>query len=152
VLEADSLVTHLTDAGPGVGAVLRHGNKVRHVVTEAMVWHMQAGSVIVDASIDQGGYIETSRPTSHSEPIFEQHGAIHYCVTNMPGAAPRTSTLVLTTAMLPYAMQLAEKDIQALREDLGFAKGVNTYKGVLTCKPVAETLGLMPQFRAFSAV
>ena len=149
--EADSIATHLTDADLVVGGVLLRGDKAPYVVTEAMVRRMQAGSVIVDVSIDQGGCVETSRPTSHSEPIYEQHGVIHYCVTNMPGAYPRTSTLALTIATLPYAMQLAAKGIGALREDRGFAKGVNTYKGALTCKPVAETLGLMPQFEEFSA-
>jgi len=142
---------HLTDADLVVGAVLLRGDKAPYVVTEAMVQRMQAGSVIVDVSIDQGGCVETSRPTSHSEPIYEQHGVIHYCVTNMPGAYPRTSTLALTTVTLPYALQLAEQGIEALRADPGFAKGVNTHQGVLACKPVAETLGLRSQFKAFSA-
>ena len=150
VSEPDSLETHLTDADLVVGAVLRRGDKAPYVVTEEMVRRMQAGSVIVDVSIDQGGCVETSRPTSHSEPIFEQHGVIHYCVTNMPGAYPRTSTLALTAATLPYAMQLAEKGISALREDQGFAKGLNTHNGSLTCKPVAETLGLMSQFKEWN--
>lgn len=151
VSEADSVATHLTDADLVVGAVLLRGDKAPYVVTEAMVQRMQAGSVIVDVSIDQGGCVETSRPTSHSEPIYEQHGVIHYCVTNMPGAYPRTSTLALTTATLPYALRLAEQGIEALRADPGFAKGVNTHQGILACKPVAETLGLRSQFKAFSA-
>ena len=151
VSETSSLTSHLTDADLVVGGVLLRGDKAPYVVTEAMVQRMQAGSVIVDVSIDQGGCVETSRPTSHSEPIFERHGVIHYCVTNMPGAYPRTSTLALTTATLPYVMRLAEKGIGALHEDPGFAKGVNTHNGALTCKPVAEALGLLPEFKEFSA-
>ena len=149
--EADSIAAHLTDADLVVGGVLLRGDKAPYVVTEAMVRGMQAGSVIVDVSIDQGGCVATSRPTTHSEPIFEQHGVIHYCVTNMPGAYPRTSTLALTAATLPYALRLAQQGISALRDDPGFAKGVNTYQGALTCQPVAETLGLMRQFKEFSA-
>jgi alanine dehydrogenase len=115
-----------------------------------MVRDMQAGSVIIDVSIDQGGCIETSRPTSHSEPVFEKHDVIHYCVTNMPGAYPRTSTLALTTATLPYALRLAEKGLQAFAEDEGFAKGVNTWLGHLTYKPVAEVLGLTNRYSPIS--
>lgn len=126
------------------------GAKAPQVVTEAMVQRMQPGLVIVDVSIDQGGCIATSRPTSHSEPVFEKHGVIHYGVTNMPGAYPRTSTMALTTATLPYALQLAEKGIEALREDPGFGKGVNIYKGYVTSKPVAEALGLLSQYVEFS--
>jgi len=110
---------------------------------------MNAGSVIVDVSIDQGGCVETSRPTSHSDPVFVEHGIIHYCVTNMPGAYPRTSTLALTKATLPYALKLADRGTAALRDDPGFGKGVNTYAGNLTYRPVAEALGLLAQYRPF---
>ena len=147
---ADNLVHHLADADLVVGAVLLRGAKAPYVVTEAMVQRMQPGSVIVDVSIDQGGCIETSRPTSHSDPVFEKHGVIHYCVTNMPGAYPRTSTIALTTATLPYALQLAQQSIAALRDDPGFGKGVHTYQGYVTSQPVAEALGLLPRFRAFA--
>lgn len=97
----ETLARHLEDADLVVGAVYVRGAKTPSVVTEAMVKGMQPGSVIVDVSIDQGGCVETSRPTTHSEPVFEKHGVIHYGVTNMPGAYPRTSTLALTAATLP---------------------------------------------------
>src|SRR3990167_5993519 len=143
----ENILEHVKDADLVIGAVLVPGAKAPRVVTEEMVKTMQPGSVIVDVSIDQGGCIETSRPTSHSDPIFVKHGVTHYCVTNMPGAYPRTSTIALTNATLPYALKLAEKGINAVKEDAGFAKGVNTYKGFITYKPVAEGLNLMDRFR-----
>jgi alanine dehydrogenase len=124
-----------------VGAVLRSGARAPHVVTEAMVATMMSGAVIVDVSIDQGGCIATSRPTSHSAPVFVAHGVTHYCVTNMPGAYPRTATLALTEATLPYALRLANDGLAALTADAGFAKGVNTHGGRLHCRAVAEALG-----------
>ena len=104
----ENIAARLRDADLLVGAVLRAGARAPHVVTEAMVASMPAGSVIVDVSIDQGGCIATSRPTSHSSPVFVAHGVTHYCVTNMPGAYPRTATVALTTATLPYVLGLAE--------------------------------------------
>jgi alanine dehydrogenase len=98
--------------------------------------------VIVDVSIDQGGCVETSRPTSHSHPVFVVHGVTHYCVTNMPGAYPRTSTLALTEATLPYALRVADRGIAAAADDTGFAKGVNTHAGCITYRAVADALGL----------
>lgn len=148
----ERLAQHLEDADLVVGGVLLPGARAPHVVSAAMVKGMQPGSVIVDVSIDQGGCIETSRPTSHSDPVFEKHGVIHYCVTNMPGAYPRTSTIALTTATLPYVTRLAEKGVAALREDAGFAKGVNTYAGYITSQPVAEALGMMSRCKAFGAL
>jgi len=145
----ENLSHHLKDADLVVGGVLLPGARAPHVVTEAMVKGMQPGSVLVDVSIDQGGCIETSRPTSHSDPVFEKHGVIHYCVTNMPGAYPRTSTIALTTATLPYVTRLADKGSSALREDEGFARGVNTFAGCLTSQPVAEALDMMSHFKAF---
>lgn len=132
-----------------VGAVLRHGAKADYVVSEAMVKSMQAGSVVVDVSIDQGGCIETSRPTSHSAPVFERHGVIHYCVTNMPGAYPRTSTLALTEATLPYVLRLAGRGVDALRDEPCLSKALNTHQGFLTCAPVAQALGLQGRLRSF---
>ena len=143
----ENIAKHVKDADLVVGAVLLHGAKAPWVVTEEMVKTMQPGSVIVDVSIDQGGCIETSRPTKHSDPIFVKHGIIHYCVTNMPGAYPRTSTIALTNATLPYALKLAKKGINAVKEDGGLAKGVNTYKGFITYKPVAEGLGMAGKFK-----
>ena len=145
----ENIAEHVKDADLVIGAVLLKGAKAPFIVTEEMVKTMQPGSVIADVSIDQGGCIETSKPTSHSDPIYVKHGVIHYCVTNMPGAYPRTSTIALTTATLPYALNLAEKGIEALKEDKGLAKGLNTYKGFITYKPVAEDLGMMDKFKEF---
>ena len=143
------ILEHLKDADLVIGAVLVTGAKAPHVVTEEMVKTMQPGSVIVDVSIDQGGCIETSRPTKHSDPIFVKHGVTHYCVTNMPGAYPRTSTIALTNATLPYILKLADKGVDALKYDKGFAKGLNAHKGFISYKPVAEALGMMDKFRSF---
>jgi alanine dehydrogenase len=130
-----------------IGGVLLRGAKASFVVTEDMVSTMQPGSVIVDVSIDQGGCVETSQPTSHSDPVFVKHGVTHYCVTNMPGAYPRTSTIALTTATLPYVQRLADLGLAALKGDAGFAHALNTYQGFLICRPAAEGLGLLDQFR-----
>jgi alanine dehydrogenase len=135
-----------------VGAVLRHGAKADDVITEAMVRTLEAGSVVVDVSIDQGGCVATSKPTSHSQPVFVRHGVIHYCVTNMPGAYPRTATLALTQSTLPYLLQLANNDLSALGGDAGFAKAVNTHQGVICYQPVAEALGMMSNYRPLDAV
>ena len=105
---------------------------------------MPEGSVIVDVSIDQGGCIATSRPTSHSDPVFVEHGVIHYCVTNMPGAYPRTSTFALTAATMPYALRIANGGLDAVLEDPGFAKGINVRDGRITCPAVADALNLEP--------
>jgi len=146
---SENIAKHVKDADLVVGAVLIHGTKAPFVVTEDMVKTMQKGSVIVDVSIDQGGCIETAKPTTHSNPVYEMHGVTHYCVTNMPGAYPKTSTIALTTATLPYVLKLAEKGIDVLKEDQGFGKGVNTHKGFITYKPVAEALGMMDKFKEF---
>ena len=138
----DNLLRELPEADLLVGAVLRRGERAEHVVTEAMVERMPRGSVIVDVSIDQGGCVETSRPTSHSSPVYVVHGVTHYCVTNMPGAYPRTSTLALTDATLPYALRLAESGLAAVAGDARFAKGVNTHNGRITYRAVADALGL----------
>jgi alanine dehydrogenase len=132
-----------------VGGVLLRGARATHVVSEATVRSMQTGSVIADVSIDQGGCVETSRPTSHSDPVYIVHGVTHYCVTNMPGAYPRTSTIALTGATLPYALALADRGLDALRADAGFAKGVNTHAGRVTCEAVAEDLGLRDRYASF---
>ncbi len=126
-----------------IGAVLVAGARAPHVVTREMVASMRPGSVIVDVAIDQGGCIETSRPTTHTDPIYVEEGVIHYCVTNMPGAVPRTSTYALTNATLPYALQLANRGfVEAVKKDLSLAKGVNVYKGNVTCEGVARAYGL----------
>lgn len=145
----DTIAAMIPTADLVVGAVLQAGARAEKIVTEAMVKTMPRGSVIVDVSIDQGGCIETSRPTSHTDPVFEKHGVIHYCVTNMPGAYPRTSTVALTSATLPYIRSLAANGIEALKSDRGFSRGLNTYQGKITCRPVAESLGLENDFRTF---
>jgi alanine dehydrogenase len=118
------------------------------VVTREQVQRLQPGSVVVDVSIDQGGCIETSRPTSHSHPVFIEHDVIHYCVTNMPGAYPRTATLALSEAVLPYVLRLANEGLDALTGDPGLAKALNTHAGYLTLRTVAEDLGLLERYRA----
>ena len=125
-----------------IGAVLVPGARAPEVVTEDIVKEMKPGSVVVDISIDQGGCIETSRMTTHSDPTYVVHDVVHYCVGNMPGAVPHTSTYALTNATLPYVMTLAELGVdEAVREDPGLARGVNTYRGSLVYEPVAEAHG-----------
>ncbi len=126
-----------------IGAVLVHGARAPHVVTREMVKSMKPGSVIVDVAIDQGGCIETSRPTTHSDPIYVEEGVIHYCVTNMPGAVPRTSTYALTNATLPYVLELANLGfVEAVKSNSALAKGVNVYDGHVTFEAVAKAHGL----------
>lgn len=125
-----------------IGAVLVPGAKAPKVVSAKQVHSMENGSVVVDVAIDQGGCIETSRPTSHSGPTYEVGGVVHYCVTNMPGAFCRTSTYALTEATLPYVMKLADKGLKALKDDKGFMLGLNMYKGKVTCKGVADAFGM----------
>jgi len=123
-----------------VGAVLVPGAAAPRLVTKAMVGKMRKGAVIVDVAIDQGGCIETSRPTTHSDPSYVVDGVVHYCVTNIPAAVPHTSTLALTNATFPYLLKLANLGANAaIRQDPGLAAGVNTVHGTLTCKPVAES-------------
>ena len=126
-----------------IGAVLIPGAKAPKLVTEDMVQKMKPGSVILDVAIDQGGCIETiDRVTTHENPTFVKYGVIHYSVANMPGAVPRTSTIALTNATLPYAIKLANKGMNAVKENKALAKGVNTFKGHLTYEGVATSLNL----------
>lgn len=126
-----------------IGAVLLPGAKAPCLVTREMISTMKPGSVIVDVAVDQGGCIETTRPTSHSDPIFVVDGVIHYCVTNMPGAVPRTSTYALSNATLPYAVKLANKGFtDAVKEDPALAKGVNVHRGYITYPAVAASFGM----------
>ncbi|UCF58051.1 MAG: alanine dehydrogenase [Deltaproteobacteria bacterium] len=126
-----------------IGGVLVKGAKAPRLVTREMVRTMEAGSVIVDVSVDQGGCVETTRPATHSDPVHMEEGIVHYGVTNMPGAVPRTSTYALSNATLPYLMKLADQGIlDAVRKDHALAKGVNIYLGKITYKAVAETFGL----------
>jgi len=131
------------DADLVVGAVLVAGAAAPKLVTRAMVKTMKPGAVLVDIAIDQGGCFETSRPTTHADPTFVVDGVIHYCVANMPGAVPRTSTLALTNATLPYARALADLGWrEAFKRDSGLAAGLNVHAGEITHEVVARALGL----------
>jgi alanine dehydrogenase len=130
------------DADLVIGAVLVPGAKAPMLISNALVARMQPGSVLVDISIDQGGCFEDSRPTTHAEPTYQVHDSVFYCVANMPGAVPHTSTYALTNVTLPYAVALANKGWkQALRDDHSLAMGLNTHDGYLTYGPVAEAHG-----------
>jgi alanine dehydrogenase len=148
VSEPEAIAAAARSSDLVIGAVLVRGARTPVVMSKPMVASTQPGAVIVDVSIDQGGCIETSRPTSHSNPVYVEQGVIHYCVTNMPGAYPRTSTLALTTATLPYVRRLADRGLAALREDPGLAKGLNTHAGAITCRAVAEGLGCTEVYRS----
>lgn len=126
-----------------IGAVLIPGAKAPHLITREMLGIMKKGSVMVDVAIDQGGCFETSHPTTHAEPVYEVDGIIHYCVANIPGAVPFTSTLALTNATLPYALRLADKGWQqACAEDPGLKLGLNVVDGKVTFPGVAEAFGM----------
>jgi alanine dehydrogenase len=125
-----------------IGGVLIPGDAAPKILTAKMVKMMKRGSVIVDVAIDQGGCIETARPTSHSNPSYEVDGVIHYCVTNMPAAVPNTSTLALTNATFPFVALLAKLGVEsAIKSNANFAHGLNTYQGNLTCAGVAKAQG-----------
>jgi alanine dehydrogenase len=147
-----AVAAQLRDADLLVGAVLVKAARAPHLVSESMVKTMPEGSVIVDVSIDQGGCVETSRPTSHTKPTFVAHGVVHYCVTNMPGAYPRTSTMALTEATLPFVQRIADRGPEVFRADAALAAGVNTLGGYLTCKPVAEAFGWNSRYRPLAEV
>ena len=126
-----------------IGAVLLHGAKAPKLVTREMLKTMKPGAVLVDVAIDQGGCFETSRPTTHGEPIFEVDGVVHYCVANMPGAVPLTSTIALTNATLPYALQIANQGWQDVaRNDPGVRAGLNVVNGKVTYEGVAEAFNM----------
>jgi alanine dehydrogenase len=126
-----------------VGAVLIPGAKAPKLITREMLKTMKPGSVLVDVAIDQGGCFETSKPTTHSNPIYTVDGVVHYCVANMPGAVPRTSTMALTNATLPYAVEIANKGWKtAMRENAEIRPGANIIDGRVTYRAVAEAFGL----------
>ena len=146
---ADAIERLVLDADLVIGAVLVAGAAAPKLVTHDMVKRMKPGAVLVDIAIDQGGCFETSRPTTHAAPTYVLDGVVHYCVTNMPGAVPRTSTFALTNATLPYVRALADLGWEkALARDPGFAKGLNVHSGKLTFEAVARDLGL--PFHPFS--
>jgi alanine dehydrogenase len=133
----------LPDVDLIIGAVLIHGAKAPHVINRRQLSLMKRNAVMVDVSIDQGGCFETSRPTTHSDPTYEVDGITHYCVANMPGAVPITSTYALTNATMPYVLRLADEGVhRALAADAGFMAGLNIAAGRLTYEPVARDQGL----------
>lgn len=126
-----------------IGAVLVPGAKAPRLVSRALVSGMKPGAVVVDVSVDQGGCFETTRATTHSDPVYVVEGVLHYCVANMPGIVPRTSTFALTNATLPYLARLASEGVdRAIQSDPGLAKGVNLKSGHVTCSAVADAHGL----------
>jgi alanine dehydrogenase len=141
-----NLQDKLAQADFVVGGVLLPGARAPKLVTREMIESMKTGSVVVDVAIDQGGCFETSRPTSHSDPVYDVGGVIHYCVTNMPGAVARTSTLALSNATLPYGLALADNGLaDAARAYPELAKGINVLNGTVTYQAVADAFGLSYQ-------
>ena len=133
----------LPTVGIVIGSVLVPGDKTPHLITRDMLKIMEPGTVLVDVAIDQGGCFETSRPTTHSEPVYTEEGIVHYCVANIPGAVPNTSTLALTNATLRYALSLADKGWRkACQDDSSLAKGLNIVEGKVVFKAVADVFGL----------
>jgi alanine dehydrogenase len=137
----DSIERHVATADLVIGAVLVPGASAPKLVTKEMIKSMRAGSVVVDISIDQGGCFETSRPTTHQNPTYVVDNVVHYCVTNMPGAVPRTSTFALNNATLPFVLSLANRGYrEALRCDPHLLNGLNVCQGKLTYQAVADAL------------
>jgi alanine dehydrogenase len=140
---ADNVEQQVLSADVVIGGVLIPGAAAPKLVTRELLSRMKPGSVVVDVAIDQGGCFETSRPTTHREPTFEVDGITHYCVANMPGAVPITSTHALTNATLPYALALADHGVaEAIRRDPGLRPGVNVANGKVTHPAVAEGVGM----------
>ena len=138
----DAIERHVLEADLVIGGVLIPGAEAPKLVTAEMVKKMKPGAVIVDVAIDQGGCCETSRATTHAEPTYIVDEVVHYCVANMPGGVPRTSTYALNNATLPYILTLADKGyVQALKDDVHLRNGLNVHRGKVTYKPVAEVLG-----------
>jgi alanine dehydrogenase len=139
----DTVKDCLSGADLVIGAVYKSGDKAPHIVTREHLKLMKKRSVIVDIAIDQGGCVETSRPTTHSEPIFEVDGVIHYCVANMPGCVPVTSTVAISNAIAPYVEELADYGWkEALCRNKSLAKGLNVFRGKVTYEPIARLFGL----------
>ncbi len=141
-LTAHALEEELHGADVVIGAVLVPGGRTPVLVTRTLLATMPKGSVIADVSVDQGGCVETSRPTTHDDPVFVVDGIVHYCVANMPGAYPRTATLALTNATLPYVKQIADQGVRkAVQEDPVIRTALNTYHGAVVNKALARSLG-----------
>jgi alanine dehydrogenase len=141
--KTDRIAAAVVDADVVIGAVLIPGAKAPTLINKADLARMKKGSVLVDIAVDQGGCFETTRPTTHENPVFTEDGIVHYCVANMPGAVARTSTMALTNATLSGGLELAGKGLgKAAAENVHLANGVNTYNGACTCKGVAEAFNL----------
>jgi len=139
----DTIERFVKKADLVIGAVLIPGAQAPNLISESLIKQMKKGAAIVDVAIDQGGCIETSEATTHSEPIFIKHGVVHYCVANMPGAVARTATIALNNATLPYVLILAQLGIhKALKQNLGLRNGLNIYQGKITISSVAKQYGL----------
>jgi len=139
----EAIADSIKEADLVIGTVLVTGAKAPKLITREMLASMQKGSVLVDVSIDQGGCFETSHPTTHSHPTFEVEGIVHYCVANMPGMYPRTSTIALTNATLPYALKIASTPMETLLHDPIYAGALNTYNGTVTNEAVAAAHNLI---------
>ena len=137
-----NLADSVASADLVIGAVLIPGAAAPKLVSREMLGNMKQGSVLVDVAIDQGGCFETSKPTTHQDPIYAVDGIVHYCVANMPGGVARTSTYALNNVTLPHALRIAEKGwAGAMRDDPHLKNGLNVWNGEVTCEPVAKDLG-----------
>ncbi len=148
----DNISRLIIDADLVVGAILLRGARAPKVITEKMLKKMQVGSVIVDVSIDQGGCFETSRPTTHSNPVYVKNGVIHYCVSNMPGAYPKASTIALTDVTIQYIREIAENSLNGFMSDKGRNKAINVFKGRILSIKVATDLGMLDSYEAMEDV
>ena len=139
---SDAVEQHVLSADLVIGGVLIPGAAAPKLVTRDMIKRMKTGAVVVDVAIDQGGCFETSHATTHAEPTYVIDGVVHYCVANMPGGVPRTSTFALNNATLPFVLALADKGYRrAIQDDRHLANGLNVYRGDITCKAAADALG-----------
>lgn len=154
VIQSDenNLKEYVKKADLLVGAVLVPGGKAPKVVTEDMIKEMKEGAVIVDVAIDQGGFTELSKPTTHEDPIYTEHGKIFCCITNMPGSVARTSTQALTDVTFPYLLNLVKQGLKESLKDEGFAKGVNTHKGYITYEAVAKDLAMDDNYKKLKEI
>ncbi|OQK15281.1 alanine dehydrogenase [Methyloprofundus sedimenti] len=143
---AKAIAKNCIDADLVIGAVLNKGAKAPYIVTEEMVKSMRKGTVIVDVSIDQGGCIETSRATTHDSPVYLKHGVTHYCVTNMPGAYPRTSTMALCAETLMYIHLLADKGVSGICAQANVSKAINIYKSRIVNQQIATSLNMLETY------
>jgi len=142
ISDAYHIEDFINEADLVIGAVLIPGGRAPWLITRTMLPQMRKGAVIVDVAVDQGGCVESTRPTTHSNPTYEIDGIVHYCVANMPGAVPRTSTFALNNQTVPYILHLANAGPEAVKKDRALQYGLNTYNGSLTCAAVAEAFGL----------